>query len=57
MLYHAGGAAGVWVAGYVHDITGDDRMSFLPSIVSAAATVVLVWLAAPRRLRAPGAER
>ena len=56
MLYHAGGAAGVWVAGYVHDLTGDYRLSFLASIVSAAATVVLVWLAAPRRLRAPGAQ-
>jgi len=57
MLYHAGGAAGVWVAGYVHDLTGDYRLSFSASVVSAATTVLLVWLAAPRRLRTPSAER
>lgn len=57
MLYHAGGAAGVWVAGYVHDLTGNYRLSFSASVVSVAATVLLVWLAAPRRLRVPSAER
>jgi len=51
MLYHAGGAAGVWFAGYVHDLTGNYRLSFSASIMSAAITVLLVWLAAPRRLR------
>jgi len=51
MLYHAGGAAGVWFAGYIHDVTGNYRLSFSASIVSAAITVLLVWLAAPRRLR------
>jgi MFS family permease len=53
LLYHAGGAAGVWAAGYVHDLTGDYRLSFSASMISAAATVLLVWLAAPRRFRPP----
>jgi MFS family permease len=57
MLYHAGGAAGVWLAGYAHDLTGNYRLPFSASMASAAATVVLVWLAAPRRLRAPSTER
>jgi len=57
MLYHAGGAAGVWLAGYAHDLTGNYRLPFSASMASAAATVLLVWLAAPRRLRMPTAER
>jgi hypothetical protein len=52
-MYHAGGAAGVWLAGYAHDVTGNYRLPFSASMVSAAATVFLVWLAAPRRLRPP----
>ena len=52
-LYHAGGAAGVWLAGYAHDLTGTYRLPFSASMVSAATTVFLVWLAAPRRLRPP----
>jgi predicted MFS family arabinose efflux permease len=51
ILYHFGGATGVWLAGYVHDITGTYRAAFLGAILSAAATIGCVWLAAPRRLR------
>jgi MFS family permease len=57
MLYHAGGASGVWLAGYAHDLTGSYRLPFSLSMASAAATVGLVWLAAPRRLRKSHAER
>jgi cyanate permease len=56
-LYHAGGASGVWLAGYAHDLTGNYRLPFSASIGSVIATVFLVWLAAPRRLRAQGMER
>jgi MFS family permease len=51
MLYHAGGATGIWLAGFAHDLTGTYRVPFSASMTSAAATVALVWLAAPRRLR------
>lgn len=57
ILYHTGGAAGVWLAGYAHDLTGNYRLSFAGSAVSATLAVVLVWLAAPRRLRVPRARR
>jgi predicted MFS family arabinose efflux permease len=57
MLYHAGGAAGIWLAGYAHDLTGTYRLPFLASTAGAATTILLVWLAAPRRLRMPRAER
>jgi MFS family permease len=55
MLYHAGGAAGVWLAGYAHDLTGNYRLPFSVSIASAATTILLVWLAAPRRRQPPRA--
>ena len=57
MLYHAGGAAGIWLAGYAHDLTDTYRLPFAAAMVSASATVLLVWLAAPRRLRVPSGER
>jgi MFS family permease len=53
MLYHAGGAAGVWLAGYAHDLTGSYQLPFSASMASVATTVLLIWLAAPRRLRSP----
>jgi len=55
MLYHAGGAAGVLLAGYAHDLTGSYRLPFSASMASAATTVFLVWLAAPRRRQRPRA--
>jgi MFS family permease len=57
MLYHAGGASGVWLAGYAHDLTGNYRLPFSASIVSVTAAVFLIWLVAPRRLPVRSAER
>jgi len=51
LLYHATGAAAVWLAGYAHDLTGSYRLPLLVSIVSAVAAAVCVWVAAPRRLQ------
>jgi len=51
ILYHLGAAAGVWMAGYIHDMTGSYQIAFLGSILSAAATAGCVWLVAPRRIR------
>jgi MFS family permease len=56
MLYHAGGAAGIWLAGYAHDLTGTYRLPFSAAALSTVATVFLVWLAAPRRLRPSGRQ-
>lgn len=64
LLYHFGGASGVWVAGYAHDLTGGYHLPFSASIVSVALTVLLIWVIAPRRVppvgvrqrRAPSAE-
>jgi MFS family permease len=48
-FYQAAGAAGIWLAGYAHDVTGSYRLPFLASILSATVAVFCVWLAAPRR--------
>jgi len=60
ILYHAGGAAGVWMAGYIHDVTGSYRAAFAASIGAALAGAACAWLAAPRRVNTaadvPGPE-
>jgi predicted MFS family arabinose efflux permease len=50
-LYHAGGAMGVWLAGYSHDLTGGYRFPFLASILAVTLSAGCVWLAAPRHHR------
>jgi predicted MFS family arabinose efflux permease len=50
LLHHTGGAAGVWLAGYSHDLTGSYLLSLRGSIVSACLALVCVSFAAPRRL-------
>lgn len=47
----AGGAAGPWVAGVVHDATGSYRLAFLLSLVLCLVSIATVWLAAPRKVR------
>jgi predicted MFS family arabinose efflux permease len=49
MIHLAGGAAGVWLAGWLHDLVGSYRPAFLGSYLALALAVLFVWLAAPRR--------
>jgi MFS family permease len=46
-----GGAAGPWVAGVIHDLTGSYRLAFLLAIACCVISAAAVWLAAPRRVR------
>jgi MFS family permease len=46
-----GGAAGPWVAGVIHDITGSYRAAFVLMIVGCAVSAAAIWIAAPRRVR------
>jgi MFS family permease len=55
-LYHAGGASGVWLAGYAHDLTGNYHLPFSASIASVTATAFLIWLVAPRHIPAKSIE-
>jgi len=48
----AGGAVGPWVTGVIHDATGDYTLAWWSAIASSAISIVAIWLAAPRQIRA-----
>jgi MFS family permease len=48
----AGGAAGPWLTGVVHDATGTYTVAWWLAIGSSALSIVAIWLAAPRHVRA-----
>jgi len=48
-----GGALGAWVAGYIFDQTLSYFWAFVLAIVFNLISILLVWLAAPRRFRGP----
>jgi MFS family permease len=48
----AGGAAGPWLAGVIHDATGSYDQAFWISLCGSAFSAVAIWIAAPRRVRA-----
>jgi MFS family permease len=47
-----GGAAGPWIAGFIHDATGSYRLAFVLVIGLCAVSAAAIWLAAPRKVRA-----
>jgi MFS family permease len=46
-----GGAAGPWVAGFIHDATGSYRLAFVLIIGCCVVSAAAIWLAAPRKVR------
>jgi len=48
----SGGAAGPWVAGLLHDQTGDDTAGFAVAIGFSVLSAVAIWCASPRQVRA-----
>jgi MFS family permease len=48
----AGGAAGPWATGVVHDVTGSYTLAFWIAIAGCVFSAVAIWLAAPRKVRA-----
>lgn len=52
-----GGAAGPWIAGLVHDLTGSYRPAFTLIMAGCAVSAVAIWLAAPRKVRRVPARR
>jgi MFS family permease len=48
----AGGAAGPWITGLLHDFTGNYTAAFLIGIGVSALSAVAIWLASPRKIRA-----
>jgi cyanate permease len=43
-----GGAAGPWLAGVSHDLTGSYSIAFWLSIASSAVSAIAVWRGVPR---------
>ncbi len=52
-FYYGAGAAGMWAAGYIHDVTGSYRLALIGATVCAGLAVACVWTAAPRHLQTP----
>ncbi len=53
-----GGAAGPWVAGVIHDMTGSYRLAFVLAIGCCCLSTCAIWIAAPRKVRlVPGRAR
>jgi MFS family permease len=48
----AGGAAGPWVTGSLHDLTGSYVVAFAIGIAVSALSAFAIWMASPRKVRA-----
>ena len=48
----AGGAAGPWVTGFLHDRTGSYGLAFAIGIAVSALSALAIWMASPRKIRA-----
>jgi MFS family permease len=48
----AGGAAGPWVTGLLHDLTGDYIIAFAIGIGVSCLSVLAIWMASPGKIRA-----
>ena len=48
----AGGAAGPWLTGAIHDATGSYNLAFWLAIGWSALSAGAIWIAAPRKVRA-----
>jgi len=47
----AGGAAGPWLCGAIHDATGSYRLAFLLAIACCVVSAGAIWMAGPRKVR------
>jgi MFS family permease len=47
----AGGAAGPWLTGTLHDATGNYTVAFWIALVSSLLSAIAIWFAAPRKVR------
>ena len=48
----AGGAAGPWVTGALHDAAGSYTLAWWLAIAGSTLSALAIWLAAPRQVRA-----
>jgi MFS family permease len=50
----AGGAAGPWLTGALHDTHGSYTLAWWIAIASSTLSILAIWLAAPRQIRTVG---
>jgi MFS family permease len=48
----AGGAAGPWVTGFLHDLSGSYALAFAIGIGVSALSATAIWMASPGKVRA-----
>jgi MFS family permease len=48
----AGGAAGPWVTGFLHDLSGNYTLAFAIGIGVCGLSALAIWMASPRKIRA-----
>jgi MFS family permease len=48
----AGGAAGPWLTGILHDLSGSYTMAFAIGIAVSAMSAIAIWCAGPGQIRA-----
>ena len=48
----AGGAAGPWVTGFLHDVTQSYTIAFAIGIAVSVLSAVAIWQSSPRKIRA-----
>ena len=48
----AGGAAGPWITGVIHDQTGSYASAFWIGVVISCVSIFAIWMAGPRKVRA-----
>ena len=48
----AGGAAGPWITGALHDLTGSYTLAFAIGIAVSLLSAIAIWRAGPRKIRA-----
>jgi hypothetical protein len=52
MLAAIGGAAGPWVTGFLHDVTGNYTLAFAIGIAVSGLSALAIWMASPGKIRA-----
>jgi MFS family permease len=48
----AGGAAGPWITGILHDLSGSYTIAFAAGIAVSGLSAVAIWMASPGKIRA-----
>ncbi|MFC1932242.1 MFS transporter [Chloroflexota bacterium] len=54
--YGVGAAIGSWLAGYIFDVSGSYTLAFVIVVLCLIVSAILIWAAAPRKVRVVGGK-